>query len=259
MTKEAFEALLEPLMTQVPGNVVEEVYLYETPITAYGAADDPLFETLRAPHVVGEHMFMSKDWLPGAVTVVSLFFPFTERVRTTNAEDFQWPSREWTIARVEGQQWIGRYMETLRDTLNARGMRALVPILDERFWAENDRYTSNWSERHVGYVCGMGTFGLHKGLISRRGTAGRYSSMIVDAAWETTERDYEAYDAYCSKCGVCIPHCPPRAISLEKGKDHPKCAAFVSSTTKRFAPRFGCGKCQVKTPCETGIPGRNEG
>lgn len=30
-------------------------------------------------------------------------------------------------------------------------------------------FGSNWSERHAAYVCGLGTFGLSKGLITDKG------------------------------------------------------------------------------------------
>ena len=40
-------------------------------------------------------------------------------------------------------------------------------------------YASNWSERHVAYVCGLGTFGC-QGLITSKGLAGRFGSIITD-------------------------------------------------------------------------------
>lgn len=49
-------------------------------------------------------------------------------------------------------------------------------------------YTSNWSERHVAFVCGLGTFGLSKGLITEKGIAGRLGSLIVSEKFEPRKR-----------------------------------------------------------------------
>ena len=105
----------------------------------------------------------------------------------------------------------------------------------------------------MAFVCGMGTFGLSKGLITERGVAGRFGSVIVDAPLEVTPRPYTDIYEYCTKCGACM-RCPAGAITLEEGKSHEKCSAYVHTLRVKYAPRFGCGKCQVKVPCERGIP-----
>ncbi|MGB4438837.1 MAG: 4Fe-4S binding protein, partial [Sedimentibacter sp.] len=59
---------------------------------------------------------------------------------------------------------------------------------------------------------------------------------------------------YCTMCGACANNCPVNAISIENGKDHKKCAAFLDLTAEKFKPRYGCGKCQVSVPCGRKIP-----
>ena len=44
-------------------------------------------------------------------------------------------------------------------------------------------------------------------------------------------------------------------VTLEDGKDHNKCYAFQLKTGKLFYPRYGCGLCQTKVPCESRAPG----
>jgi epoxyqueuosine reductase len=39
-------------------------------------------------------------------------------------------------------------------------------------------YASSWSERHAAYAAGLGTFGLCDGLITARGKAVRFGSII---------------------------------------------------------------------------------
>ena len=35
-----------------------------------------------------------------------------------------------------------------------------------------------------------------------------------------------------------------------------KIEALLEETKKKYAPRYGCGKCQTKVPCESRIPGK---
>ncbi len=50
-----------------------------------------------------------------------------------------------------------------------------------------------------------------------------------------------------AKYGV---NCPAKAITLQEGKSHIKCTRYFDTLRERYAPRFGCGKCQVGVPCE---------
>jgi ferredoxin len=55
-------------------------------------------------------------------------------------------------------------------------------------------------------------------------------------------------------CGACAANCPVGAISIESGKNHLLCSKYLNSAEKRYAPRYGCGKCQVAVPCENASP-----
>ncbi|MBQ0080024.1 MAG: 4Fe-4S binding protein [Alistipes sp.] len=154
----------------------------------------------------------------------------------------------------------------IEEWFEKRGLKAFSPYASDRFRyvfepgtadnIENKKlsFTSNWSERHVAYISGMGTFGLSKGLITKRGVSGRYGSVITNVDFPITKRDYEGLYDYCTMCGKCIEQCPANAISFENGKDHHKCSSYFDTVRIKYAPRFGCGKCQVTTPCERGIP-----
>ena len=57
----------------------------------------------------------------------------------------------------------------------------------------------------------------------------------------------------CKGCTNCLKRCPVEAITQE-GKSHEPCSEYLAEMKHRFAPRYGCGKCQVKVPCMAGIP-----
>ncbi len=244
--------------------------MYEPPIFGFASASDPYFELLKQPQALGEHFMLPQEWLPEAKTVISMFLPFTEKVKKSNKKDMSWPSEEWLHARIEGQVFINKLCEYLNSELKKAGYNSVVPALDKRFWSKTrstdmlpdwvirpeniPQFTSNWSERHVAFGCGLGTFGLSKGLITKKGVAGRIGSIITELYLTPDKREYEEIYEYCNTCGACAKNCPVNAISIEKGKDHTLCSNFLDITTEKYKPRYGCGKCQVKVPCENGIP-----
>lgn len=245
--------------------------IFEAPIIAYGSADDPVFSRLKDENIIGRHFILPGEWLHGAETVISFFLPFTEQIRKSNRMDLSWPSNEWLHGRIEGQIFVNRLATHIKDMLTEAGYKSIVPSADSRFMANTDgpsksaykqkgagvpAFSSNWSERHAAYICGLGTFGLSKGLITRKGIAGRFGSIITELTLEPDQRDYSGIYEYCTMCGACVKNCPVGAISLEKGKDHSPCSQFLDRTMEEHHPRYGCGKCQVGVPCEGRIPVR---
>ena len=118
----------------------------------------------------------------------------------------------------------------------------------------SDTFSSNWSERHAAYVCGLGTFSLTRAVITKKGCAGRFGRILTDLELEPDPRPYTGVYDYCTRCGACIRRCPVQAISLEQGKQQLPCRLRSLETQRRYAPRYGCGKCQTKIPCQDRIP-----
>lgn len=234
--------------------------IFEAPIFAFGASDDEYFTLLKKTSAIGKHFLIPKEWLPQSKTVISFFLPFSEAVKKGNRREKSWPSEEWLHARIEGQSFINKLCMYLKSELINAGYNSLVPALDEMFWFNEyspileSSFTSNWSERHVAFVCGLGTFGLSKGLITSKGVAGRLGSIITELYLSPQKREYENIYEYCSMCGACVKKCPVNAISIENGKDHMICSEFLDKTSEKYKPRYGCGKCQIGVPCEGRIP-----
>lgn len=241
--------------------------LYDEPIIGFASSEDPIFEEFQQPEVIGEGFCLPKYWLPEAQTVLSFFLPLSNEVRKANRKDPIWPASEWLHGRIEGQILVKNLCLYLQELFKDAGFSSCVPSLDERFWCNDQAelekngvivpgFTSNWSERHIAYGCGLGTFGLSAGLITKKGIAGRFGSLITSMILLPDTRNYQHYDEYCTKCGACVHRCPVDAISLEQGKDHTLCGPFIDKTKEMYAPRYGCGKCQVAVPCEIQIPNR---
>ena len=241
--------------------------MFDVPLVGFGAAWDSLFDEYKEAGVVGPWHRGPCDWLPGAASVVSMFLPFTERVRRSNRGDLSETSPEWLHGRVEGQRFINAFTGEVRRWLETRGVGCCAPSIDGRFRSFNageglggypeageGTFGSNWSERHAAYVCGLGTFGLSRGVITMRGMAGRFTSVIIDLELEADPRPYSGVYDYCVRCGACARRCPAGAISLEGGKDHVACGKWLKRSRERYAPRYGCGQCQTSVPCEDKNP-----
>jgi len=254
----------EHFVTTLPKNCISEkvaldisvvgMKIFEIPIFAFGAADDALFTKYKEANIIGDPFLTPREWLPGAKTVISFFLPFTDRIKKANSKNNDWPADEWLQARHEGQHFLNELMCHIQKQICEAGYKCLAPSLDSRFSVDN-KSIPNWSERHAAYACGLGTFGLSKGLITEKGVCGRFGSVLTDLNIGITERRYTDIYEYCNMCGICIQNCPAKAIS-ENGKDSVLCAAFLDKVREKHSPRYGCGKCQVDVPCESCIPGK---
>ncbi len=239
--------------------------IFEAPLLAFGSTTDELFLSLKNEGVIGPHFVLPTEWLPSGKTIISIFFPFAQHIIQSNAQDMGHPSHGWLHGRIEGQMAVSHTCRHLVSYLQEHGYEAVFPVEDKRFKSVQKKgtgnfqnadlqFTSNWSERHVAHICGLGTFGLSKGLITEKGIAGRLGSVITNAECDITHRKYKDIYEYCSKCGKCIKNCDVNAISFEKGKQHEPCVAKLHAIKEIYKPRYGCGKCQIHVPCATRKP-----
>lgn len=157
------------------GNVIGEDFaldgalaglqMFDAPIVCFGDAHDPLFERLKEKGVIGSHFMKPAEWLEKADTVISIFLPITQTIKNGNKQDNKWPSPGWLHARIEGQAMINRLNKHLQNAIKDTGHEVVAPFLDPRFRSREvvsddpvnePAFTSNWSERHVAFICGCG-------------------------------------------------------------------------------------------------------
>lgn len=252
MDKDSAEKILVDFLLAEPLNrrtdAEGEYLLYDRAVTGVARADDALFNGLRAEAAAGPQFIMPAEWLPGAKSVLCVFFSASEHVRRSNHRPGR-VSEPWSHARdIGGNMVIPKALAALVAHLRKMGIGAVAPSLDSRHVVNGFR--SGWSERHVAFVAGLGTFGLSRSLITRLGSAGRLGSVVLGAAWEATPRPYTGLYDYCSRCLACVGRCPAKAIGAE-GKEHPPCKALLDRGRAATPPTHGCGKCQTRVPCES--------
>jgi epoxyqueuosine reductase QueG len=255
---------LNELVRTDPRNALPEgdnIPIWEEPLVGVASASDPMFETLKQPEVVGPIHANPDYWLPGAKSVISFFLPFSKAMKKTYDRNSVLPSLEWVSGRQNGEVFVNVMRRALSRYLEKQGGRTIIPNLDLRYHAVN--MLPNWSERHVAFIAGVGTFGLHSGLITAKGDSGRIGSVVTDLEIAPTNRSYTDVYEYClqhydGSCGLCIERCPVGAINCE-GKDHRIC---MTNSANNVWPAFrewgyhSCGHCQTHLPCSDGIPAK---
>lgn len=248
-----------------PGNLLPgDVRIYDQPLVGFADARDDLFLEFTQGQIVGSMFRLPHQWLSGALTVISYFLPFTEHVRSSNYSTGL-ASVEWLHARFRGEKFNNRLRRYLVQKLYRLGGRAVAPAIEKEMVIDYHSFCSSWSERHVAYAAGLGSFGLNRSLITAKGLAGRFGSVITDLQFPSTPRNGNNPFKNClflanQSCGVCIEHCPAGAIT-EKGKDKSVCYQymFLEDRMRVLREKYGyehsiCGKCQVNIPCEDSIP-----
>ncbi|WP_321331342.1 hypothetical protein [uncultured Bacteroides sp.] len=249
---------------------------FEKPLVKFAVARDSLFEEYKqiigpfhqTPHEAFEMEFGEGSFHTG--TVISIVLPVSEIIRKSNRSQKDFSSIEWALLRTFGDEFfIHLLTEHIITLLKQQGFRALAPSQSKNFKTTRTDAgpTSNWSERHIAYVAGQGSFSLNDGFITERGMAVRMTSIVTDAILDADKRTVKHHTEnclFCSKgsCGACIKRCPAGAISKD-GHDKNKCFAFVYSEEARqravalggeYKFSAGCGLCQTKVPCEFNNP-----
>jgi epoxyqueuosine reductase QueG/RimJ/RimL family protein N-acetyltransferase len=226
---------------------------YRAPLVAFAPADDPRFAALRA--LVDPSHLLPGDLLPAARSVVAYFLPFDPGVSASNARSRTDVSREWALAYSETNALLARIASDLARQLAAAGVRAgSVPPT-----GVFDRATlrSSWSHKSAAVIAGLGSFGVHRMVITDSGCAGRFGSVVVDAdlpgsSAPAVERCAHLRDG---SCLACVRLCPVGALDERGGLDRRGCWNRCLETARAPGGQGAqaCGKCATG-PCATAVP-----
>ncbi len=250
---------------------------WRTPLVAFARGDDALFDEQKedigpfylTPPELFRLAYPELEFTAEELAVISWVLPQTRATRKAQRLENSLPAEGWSRARLYGENFNQLLRSQVVEWLHEADIAAVAPLLlPEWQMQELKRYgfASNWSERHATYIAGLGTFGLSDGLITAAGKAMRCGSVVARLPVAPAIRPYNKYNAYClfynqRTCGKCIERCPAEAIS-QAGHDKKRCASYIMEKTSPFAekslgePVSSCGLCQVKIPCEAGIPTR---
>ena len=253
--------------------------LWDPPIFGIASGDDEYFTFLKehigpfhwSPREVFGLKYGDGDLPePSRLRVISIAFPQTAETKASQEKETLAPCRNWIVSRGEWEPLMKDFSGRLVDQLESQGIRAVSIDLQPEFHVVKDGplgISSTWSHRHAAYAAGLGTFGLSDGLITEKGKAVRFTTMVVEAPLAVTTRTYESPYEWClyyqdGSCGLCVHRCPTQAITRENGHDKDACLAYEDYFAEHYWPEgldpkdyiLGCGLCQVGIPCQDKRP-----
>lgn len=224
---------------------------YRQPLLAFAAADDPRFGDLTRltefPHL------LPSDLLPGAQAVICFFLPFIEETVTANKKDHLWAAREWGVAYRDTNALIGKINSRLIEVLGEYGVRAAAPPATGNFDPEELR--AHWSHKSIAVMAGLGSFGLHRMVITDSGCAGRFGTLVIDAALPSEASAFRERCRFLTggECQACLKACPAYAIQEDGSFNRMACWKVCLGNASRFEDLGDavqcCGKCAVTGPC----------
>lgn len=215
------------------------------PLVGFADADGPCVRDLR--HVVSPTHHLPQEFLPGATVVVCYFLPFARAVERTNLGGVE-PSVAWVDAYNDTNRMFPLINEELARLVEGWGYRAASPS-DTGFTGDG-RILSNWSQRHLAFAAGLGTFGLNNMLITEAGTCGRLFSLVSDlpVAPDAPLETERCLHKLGRGCALCARRCPVGALDERGAFDRRACYERLCDFDRRLGADV-CGKCVVGLPC----------
>lgn len=228
---------------------------YRRPLIGFAAADDPAWERLR--EIADPNHALPAELLAGARTVVAFFVPFANEVVAANRQA-PGVAPEWRLAYVETNILINRIAAGLTTALAERGVGAASQPSTHNF--DPLSLSCRWSHKSACAIAGLGSFGLHRLLITDLGCAGRCGSLVIDAEIEPTSRPQPQRCLYFHdrSCTACVDACPigalreanPSEMNIDKHGcwDHILAEARHAASVGVEGSADCCGKCATG-PC----------
>jgi len=257
--------------------------IWDDPLVNFADADDPIFTEYKriiAPDHLTPREALARAYnknpqeMPGRLSVISWILPAVEETRKSNRVETRVPSRLWSHTRWHGEKFNVQLRAHVVEVLTSVGYLAAAPMSLSCFKVSNNEKGpySNWSERHIAFAAGLGTFGLSDGLITERGIAHRCGSVVTSLVIKASRRTAKSPYSNCLfyegiNCRACIERCPVGAIT-EKGHDKIRCRQYldemgygIASPDYRYDDEksvAGCGLCQTNVPCESQNPMKSQ-
>jgi epoxyqueuosine reductase len=256
--------------------------LWDEPLVKFADGNDPIFTEYKsiiatAHYTPREALAKAYNKIPEDITdrlsVISWILPAVEETRISNRNENSVPSRLWAYTRWYGEKFNDKLRGHMVELITDSGYMAVAPALHPYFqiYSNEKGPYSNWSERHIAFAAGHGTFSLSDGFITERGIAHRCGSVVTNIVLPASNRTAASPYANCLfylgvDCHACIDRCPTGAIT-NKGHDKNKCQQYLHSigyNPEKIKDYFdndktviGCGLCQTGVPCEFKNPTKN--
>ena len=219
--------------------------LWQEPIVGFADAKGSYITALKT--IVSAEHKMPEDFMENPNIIISYYIPFKKEVAATNLNvEGNMAAQEWADAYNLTNTMISDISQYVAEMLTEMGYRAVSPtgIVFDR-----ELIVSNWSQRHIAYAAGLGTFGINNMLITNKGCCGRFGSVIANIP---VEPDCIAEEERClykknGSCKKCVQNCFSGALTVD-GFDRKKCYEICMINDAKTGADV-CGKCDIDIPC----------
>ena len=198
---------------------------------------DPLFleykDIIGKYHLTPEEIWNSFDSLPHSIhpekiSILSFGFSFSNNIKEAGSNIQTNPPDLYLIARNFADATKNEALIIIQQFLTNKGYNAA--ICHQSHLVEYVGYSSSWSERHIAYAAGLGSFSLTDAFISEYGVNIRLGSIITDVPFSISKRIVKTPYSNClyfsnGGCKKCIERCPTNALS-EQGHDKKRCHQY---------------------------------
>ena len=232
---------LEQRICETIKNRVKELNrsdLFREPVVGFSSALDAGFYELK--NIIGPWHRLPSDFVPGAASVISYYVPFTKALAEEPLKA-EVVSEKWSEAYLVINEHFNVINAALCDLLKAEGHDA-APIPSTHTYDKADIHCI-WSHRSAGVIAGLGSFGANNLVITDKGSAVRFCTVITSAVLEpyggsSVERCLRKQGKACS---LCYDICPVDALSDGEFKKF-TCQDHLDENEQVFGADV-CGKC----------------
>ena len=238
---------------------------FASPVVGFADASSDYIKNIRK--VTNEKHAFPQDILPDASLIISYYIPFTRELAKTNdskadctdkESGFEHCSDKWARAYIELNTLMADMNTALAELVRSKGYNAAIVTDATKF--DSELLMSYWSQRHIAYAAGLGTFGMNNMLISKKGCCGRYNSVVTAIPTSVISPDAPLSEERClfkrnGTCGVCMRRCPVHAldVNVENRKaplfNRAGCYGSCLENAAKYPGADVCGKCVTAAAC----------
>ncbi len=184
--------------------------LFREPMVGFVSVDDPSIVNVKG--IVGPWHDSPDDQLPGARTIIAYTVPFTKEV-ALDPEYAKFSGLIWSEAYILINKKFGEISGIVADYLRSQGFEAATVTATNDYDPSDP--VSSWSHRTMACAAGLGKFGMNRILMTSKGSAVRYCSLLTTAELAPSG----PYDGpVCmgledGSCTLCLEACPVNALT----------------------------------------------
>lgn len=207
------EMTLEKKIEQIIKDKVKEIGrpdLFREPHVGFVSATDP--SVLHVKEIVGPWHDLPENQLPGAKSIIAYVVPFTKEV-ALDPNYAKFSGLTWSKAYVIINKNFDLISAAVADYLRSLGYEAATVVATNDYDPSDP--VSSWSHRTMACASGLGKFGMNRILITEKGSAVRYCSLLTTAELKPTGpyTGPECMGLKDSSCTLCLDACPVDALT----------------------------------------------